>query len=198
MTQTPAFFARRLEVLSDTVFGISMTLLAYSLPTPATYRSAPSWRQLSESMTPHLKALLLGFIVAGLFWLSHQRRLAASGSIDRRCIFANFSFLLGIIVLPVTTNLYGAFGNAGDVVPIYGVHLLFLALMNAALWVLVLFGTNANKSMQRTVLIAPAFVASVDVVALILALMRNPAAPYLWYLALADPVVDSRFGWALD
>jgi uncharacterized membrane protein len=84
MTQTPAFFARRLEVLSDTVFGISMTLLAYNLPTPASYREAPSWRQFAESMTPRLKALLLSFLVAGLFWLSHQRRLAVSGSISRR------------------------------------------------------------------------------------------------------------------
>jgi uncharacterized membrane protein len=198
MTQTPAFFARRLEALSDTVFGISMTLLAYNLPTPASYREAPSWRQFTESMTPHVKALLLSFLVAGLFWLSHQRRLAASGSINRRGIFANFAFLLGVIVLPVTTNLYGTFGAAGDVVPIYGLHLLLLALLNSALWACVLFGPNADRRVQRTAIVAPAFVAFVNAVALMLAFLRSPVAPYLWYLALAGPMVDSRFTRALD
>jgi hypothetical protein len=101
-------------------------------------------------------------------------------------------------VLPVTTNLYGTFGAAGDVVPIYGLHLLLLALLNSALWACVLFGPNADRRVQRTAIVAPAFVAFVNAVALMLAFLRSPVAPYLWYLALAGPMVDSRFTRALD
>ena len=194
MSQTLAFLTRRLEILSDTVFGISMTLLAYSLPTPAIFGAAPSWEKFIQLMTPGVKALLLGFVVAGLFWLSHQRRLAAMISINRRAIFANFAFLLGIIVLPVTTNLYGAYGNRGDVVPIYGLHLALLALMNMALWIGVLFGSNVDRSAWRAALIAPAYVLFVNTVALMFALAHSSVAEYLWYCALAGPAIDARFG----
>ena len=56
-------------------------------------------------------ALTISFIVAGLFWFSHHRRLAVAPEGGRGVVFLNLFFLLAIIILPVTNGLYGATGS---------------------------------------------------------------------------------------
>jgi hypothetical protein len=47
---TPAspdhFEMRRLESLSNTIFGVAMTLLAYDLPKASLFSQAPDWSEL--------------------------------------------------------------------------------------------------------------------------------------------------------
>ena len=74
---TPDLFEmRRLEMLSNTIFGVAMTLLAYDLPKTGTFASLPDWTDLYRLYAGKLSALVLSFIIAGLFWFSHHRRLA--------------------------------------------------------------------------------------------------------------------------
>ena len=40
------FEMRRLESLSNTIFGVAMTLLAYDLPKTGTFASLPDWTDL--------------------------------------------------------------------------------------------------------------------------------------------------------
>src|SRR5438552_1691272 len=70
------FEMRRLESLSNTIFGVAMTLLAYDLPKTGTFASLPDWADLYRLYAGKLSALMLSFIIAGLFWFSHHRRLA--------------------------------------------------------------------------------------------------------------------------
>ena len=37
---------RRLEMLSNTIFGVAMTLLAYDLPKASSFKQAPDWIDL--------------------------------------------------------------------------------------------------------------------------------------------------------
>ena len=37
---------RRLEMLSNTIFGVAMTLLAYDLPKASGFANAPAWIDL--------------------------------------------------------------------------------------------------------------------------------------------------------
>ena len=41
---------RRLEMLSNTIFGVAMTLLAYDLPKASGFANAPGWIDLFTSM----------------------------------------------------------------------------------------------------------------------------------------------------
>jgi len=70
------FEMRRLESLSNTIFGVAMTLLAYDLPRAAVFTSAPDWHDLARVYSGKLAGLALSFIIAGVFWISHHRRLA--------------------------------------------------------------------------------------------------------------------------
>ena len=44
---------RRLEMLSNTIFGVAMTLLAYDLPKASSFKQAPSWMDRSSTSTPN-------------------------------------------------------------------------------------------------------------------------------------------------
>src|SRR6266581_7236149 len=69
------FEMRRLESLSNTIFGVAMTLLAYDLPKAGQFASLPGWADLYHAYSGRLVGLVLSFIIAGVFWISHHRRL---------------------------------------------------------------------------------------------------------------------------
>ena len=69
------FEMRRLEDLSNTIFGVAMTLLAYRFPTGPFPDGAPVWSTIWATYQSQIVALLLSFVVAGMFWIGHQRRL---------------------------------------------------------------------------------------------------------------------------
>ena len=114
---------RRLEMLSNTIFGVAMTLLAYDLPKASSFTQAPTWMGLVNVYAQPIIALAISFVVAGLFWFSHHRRLAVAPEASRGVVFLNLFFLLTIIILPVTNGLYGGYRLDGVVAVLYGIHL---------------------------------------------------------------------------
>src|ERR1700726_231433 len=130
------FEMRRLEALSNTIFGVAMTLLAYNLPRGQILNGVPVWSTIWSAYQSQIVALLISFVVAGMFWISHQRRLAYQPHATRPVLYLNLLFLLLIILLPVTTGLYGSYGNTRDIVVLYSCHLTALAGLNGILWLL--------------------------------------------------------------
>ncbi|MHC2281067.1 putative membrane protein [Bradyrhizobium diazoefficiens] len=59
------FEMRRLESLSNTIFGVAMTLLAYDLPKAAVFTGAPGWSDLAHVYSGKLAGFALSFIIAG-------------------------------------------------------------------------------------------------------------------------------------
>jgi uncharacterized membrane protein len=128
------FEMRRLEMLSNTIFGVAMTLLAYDLPKSGTFTTLPDWIDLYHLYIAKLSALALSFIIAGVFWFSHHRRLARQPEAGRGIVILNLLFLLSIILLPVTSGLYGNYRLSSAVAMLYGIHLSIIAGLNALLW----------------------------------------------------------------
>jgi uncharacterized membrane protein len=174
---------RRLEALSNTIFGVAMTLLAYDLPKAARFTKPPNWIDLLNAYAQPVIALMISFIVAGLFWFSHHRRLTLSPEGSRGEVFLNLIFLLSIIILPVTNGLYGVYRLDGVVAIAYGIHLTVIAALNALLWLLVLRG-HSNPELLITV-IFPVFV---FVIGTIVACFNAAAAQFMWCLAFAAPL----------
>jgi hypothetical protein len=130
------FEMRRLEALSNTIFGVAMTLLAYNFPRGQILNGAPVWSTIWAAYQSQIIALLISFVVAGMFSISHQRRLAYQPQAARPVLYLNLLFLLLIILLPVTTGLYGTYGNTRDIVVLYSCHLTVLSGLNGILWLL--------------------------------------------------------------
>lgn len=94
-------------------------------------------------------ALMISFIVAGVFWLSHHRRLTFALEGGRGEVFLNLIFLLSIVMLPVTNGLYGLYRLDSVVAVTYGLHLTVIASLNALLWILALRG-HRNPELLAT------------------------------------------------
>ena len=54
------FSMRRLEALSNTIFGVAMTLLAYDLPKASRFANAPAWMELVDAYAQPVIALIRG------------------------------------------------------------------------------------------------------------------------------------------
>jgi uncharacterized membrane protein len=178
------FEMRRLEALSNTIFGVAMTLLAYDLPRTSGSAAAPSWAELYHAYAPHLTALMLSFIIAGMFWFSHHLRLAFAPEAGRGTVFLNLLFLLSIIVLPATNGLYGSYGSSSVVAVIYSGHLTVIAALNALLWFIALKGRG-----HREILAPPIFAVVVFTLGTAVALVAPSVAPYVWCVGFAAPLL---------
>jgi hypothetical protein len=75
---------RRLEMLSNTIFGVAMTLLAYDLPKASSFTQAPTWMGLVHVYAQPVIALM---ITAGL----RSRRKAAAAWCFSTCSFCSRS-----------------------------------------------------------------------------------------------------------
>src|SRR3954469_15574314 len=183
------FEMRRLEALSNTIFGVAMTLLAYDLPKASRFANAPAWMELVDAYAQPVIALMISFIVAGVFWLSHHRRLTFAPEGSRGEVFLNLIFLLSIVMLPVTNGLYGVYRLDSVVAVSYGCHLTVIAGLNALLWVLALRGRRNPELLAN---------AMFPVFALMLGTAIAAVAPFVaqftWGLAFAAPLA----GWWAD
>jgi uncharacterized membrane protein len=180
------FEMRRLESLSNTIFGVAMTLLAYDLPKAGQFAGPPGWQDLYNVYAGRLSGLALSFIIAGVFWFSHQRRLARQPLGSRGAVMLNLIFLLSIILLPVSNGLYGNYGMSGAVSVLYGLHLTVIAALNAWLWWL------ATRRFY------PEFAAALFPVLFLLpgtivAAFAPQYAQYFWYLAFGGLLVRRLF-----
>ena len=186
MQQIGLFEMRRLEALSNTIFGVAMTLLAYDLPKASKFAHAPAWIDLVRAYAQPVVALAISFVVAGLFWLSHHRRLTFAPEGNRGEVFLNLIFLLSIVLLPVTNGLYGVYRLDSVVAVSYGVHLIVIAGLNALLWLLALRG-RPNPELLATAM----FPLIVFVIGTAIAFVAPSVAQYTWCLAFGAPLA----GW---
>jgi uncharacterized membrane protein len=183
--QGEAFFeSRRIEQLSNTIFGVAMTLLAYGFPKEQFASGTPDWHSIAREYIPHLIALLLGFVIAGLFWYSHQRRLSYAPGMSRASVLVSLVFLLSIVALPATTGLYGTYPEAADVVTLYAWHLVAIALLNVWLWWMAV-----SASRDWHLIGGSATTAVIFVIAAIVAPFAPGAPRYVWTFGFVAPVI---------
>lgn len=174
-TDSDLFDMRRLESLSNTIFGVAMTLLAYDLPKPH-FTGMPTWEGVQQVYSGRIAGLALSFIIAGVFWISHHRRLARQPQGTRGVVLFNLFFLLSIIILPVTNSLYGAYRLSSVVAVIYGVHLAVIASLNAGLW----WQVVGKRPAEITGAIFPVFI---FIPGIAVAAFAPEYAQYVWMLA---------------
>jgi TMEM175 potassium channel family protein len=186
LPMTPAnselFEMRRLEMLSNTIFGVAMTLLAYDLPKTGTFATLPDWTDLYRLYGAKLSSLVLSFIIAGLFWFSHHRRLARQPEAGKGIVILNLLFLLSIVLLPVTSGLYGNYRLSSAVAVLYGIHLTVIGGLNALLWWL------ARKGSWHDVAGA-IFPVLIFVPGTVIAAIAPQYVQYFWCLAFLGLVV---------
>ena len=122
----------RLEMLTDGIFAIAMTLLVLEIHTPN--KSLGNFNSQLLELWPHIFGFALSFIILGMFWVAHQTEFKFIKKLDNTLIWLNIFYLLFVSLLPFSTALLGQFYFVQSPVIIYGLHLIVLVLLQYWTW----------------------------------------------------------------
>lgn len=183
------FLARRIEVLSDIMFGVAMTVPVYNLPLPEPATRLEFWHPVLRPMLGPLVALGCSFLFTGLFWFSHHRRLRFTRARTRRFLFVTFGFLFLIVLLPASTTLYGRDPFRPWVASLYTSHLAAIAIANEVLWIAAI---QDQRPRSWSLAVGPGILAVVFVVVALVSMHTPRLAAALWPVILLAPLADER------
>lgn len=121
----------RLIMLSDGVFAIAITLLAFDLHGPTRWRNvADIWGALS----PQLDAYALSFVVVAVYWLAHRRFFAMIVLVDAPATVLNLVTLALVALVPAATGLNHGAGPTQASMLVYSGLVAAIGLSVAAVW----------------------------------------------------------------
>lgn len=117
----------RLELLSDAVFAIAMTLLVLDLKIPA---EIPRGRLVSAlwSQSPEWISFAITFFLAAIFWTLQSHVYELLESVDRDGLILTFIFLSFVSLLPFSTSLVSRYPTERVAFAIYLCNQFALAL----------------------------------------------------------------------
>ena len=183
--------ASRLNLLTDTVFGVAMTMLAVNLFQRRDAWAAMTPDQILADLKPQVTALVLSFVVGGLFWVGQHRRLGVTPNRGELSVYGNLAFLLAALLLPVTTMFYVLKSGASVAVAVYAINLALLSGLSLALWLGALRAEARHGNvLSGAYLAGPAYLTAVFVAMAAIAPHDASIANRLGMLAFAGPVVD--------
>jgi uncharacterized membrane protein len=147
----------RLEIFSDAVIAIAITLLVLDIRVPAS-RDGHLVHDLLQKWPSYL-AFALSFTVIGIMWVSHHSMFVRIHRVDRGLLFMNLWLLLGIAFLPFPTALLAEYARQGGsnshaAAAIYSATMAMIGLAFLAIWVHLarhpsLLGDNASAASLR-------------------------------------------------
>jgi uncharacterized membrane protein len=128
----------RLEIFSDAVIAIAITLLVLDIKVPNSgdgrlvHDLAQKW--------PSYLAFVLSFTVIGIMWVSHHSMFERIRRVDRGLLFMNLWLLLGIAFLPFPTALLSEYvsqggSNSHAAAAIYSGTMAMIGLAFLSIWV---------------------------------------------------------------
>jgi uncharacterized membrane protein len=126
----------RLEMLTDGVYAIAITLLVLELKVPghAAGESQVDLLHALGHLIPKFVAWLMSFFILCIFWIAHHRMFLWVRSVDMKAMWITLLTLLGASFLPFASALVGEHASAFISQLIYAADMAFMGLMN--LWLL--------------------------------------------------------------
>ncbi|GGK63185.1 hypothetical protein Sme01_05310 [Sphaerisporangium melleum] len=93
----------RLELFSDAVFAIIITILILEIKVPEA-EGSELWHELALQW-PQYAAYVVSFLVIGVMWVNHHTIFGHIKKVDRPLLFLNLMVLMIVAVIPWTTAL---------------------------------------------------------------------------------------------
>ena len=123
----------RLNNLSDGVFAIALTLLAFDLRLPEGVLVSALPNKLLE-LAPKFVVYLISFVVIGGAWGAHQRMLNQIKRGDGLLVWLNLFCLLFVGLLPAGAALLGRYPNAFVAITCFALDVVLIELTTLWLW----------------------------------------------------------------
>jgi uncharacterized membrane protein len=118
----------RLEIFSDAVLAIVITIMVLEIKTPLSFELSAL-----RPLAPVFLSYLLSFLYLGIYWNNHHHLLYVTHQVSGTIMWANLHLLFWLSLVPFGTKWMGESRFASGPTMLYGV-LLFLA--GLAFWLL--------------------------------------------------------------
>jgi uncharacterized membrane protein len=137
MPERPNSTTERLEMFSDGVIAIAITLLVLEITVPQTKQG-----DLFDALInqwPSYVAFVISFVVIGIMWVSHHSMFERIAAVDRGLLFINLLLLLGIGFLPFPTALLASYvreggANSHVAAAVYSATMVGIGIAFAGMW----------------------------------------------------------------
>ena len=187
----------RVELFSDAVFAIAMTLLVVELHPPTLNDLGQDPMKLGHWLYEHARtyvAFFISFFIIALQWVDHHGMFIFIKRCDRGLVWRNLLFLLCIAFLPFPTALMGQYPLLRVTLMLYSAVIAISIAAKLLLWtypmgkvdlVVLEFPRDYFRRMIRVELCALAGV----LVLMLIAVRYQKAAADLWALLGAGLVI---------
>lgn len=119
---------QRIELFSDGVFAILLTLLIIEIDVPfLADDSVPTILDGLLRTVPHLLSFAFSFFTLAVFWVNHHHFFSVLGRTDWVLLWHNMHLLFWLALVPFTTAFLGEHPDVSLVASIYALNLTFAA-----------------------------------------------------------------------
>jgi uncharacterized membrane protein len=127
---------QRLNAMSDGVFSIVITVMAFSIRIPdiSADRVIHDLPQALEKLLPDLVTLIVGFIILGIYWIGHNNVFTHIIRHDRALLWLNIFFLMSVATIPFPTMLVVRYGEAQLSIIVYAINLIVGGVLLDVIW----------------------------------------------------------------
>ncbi len=118
----------RLEMFSDGIFAIVITILVLNIHLPDN-STAQTLGQDLRAMLPNILAYVTSFVLIGLYWIGHHTSFHHIHKVNGVFIWLNMLLLLFISFMPFPASLLGKYPLEPLSLIIYGINLILANTM---------------------------------------------------------------------
>ena len=186
----------RLEAFSDGVMAVIITIMAFSIPTPAG-SSADDLRGL----VPHLLVYALSFVMVGIYWNNHHHLLRSTERMNGAVMWANLFLLFWLSLTPIVTSWVGRFPRHTLPAAAYGLIALGAAIAYSILVRMIIRVNGSDSTVGRSIgSDAKGYLSLLFYAAGIALAFRSPWLAYVMYAGVAVMwiIPDRRLSAATD
>jgi uncharacterized membrane protein len=181
---------QRLASLSDCVFAVAMTLLAFSVRIPEQGLDRGKLPGELVRMLRESSGLVLSFVITAMFWLGQVRLFHSLRQATVGLFYLALLQLFWIVLLPISTSLWTRI-EARETVLVMGMNLALIALAGLLMWIYCyrksLFESVAVGRSIAVELVGPIFPLLVFAISLVVTLWTPILGDKLWWGAFATP-----------
>ncbi|MGJ4932222.1 TMEM175 family protein [Bradyrhizobium sp. HKCCYLS2038] len=179
------FSKARLDTLSDSIFGVAMTLLALDVRLPDDFHPRDAHQLLDgiANLWPKFFPYVLSFAVLGLRWLSNAQMRSRADDVPQEYVRWCLLYLMLITFVPFTTTVVGRFAHFAPAIWLYAGHTLLIALISWRMITVTPHLEPGDQLRDRQVWTAMLIAAS-SVLAILVSFFNPPQS--LWAFALTS------------
>lgn len=136
----------RLEIFSDAVIAIVMTIMVLELKAP----EGSDWNALRSTL-PVFLSYVMSFVYLSIYWNNHHHMMHVTDHVDGRVLWANLHLLFWLSLVPFATEWMETNHFAALPTALYGAILLLAAIAYSILQTTIVLHHGSNGKLREAI-----------------------------------------------